>query len=132
MVSSIKGQNTRPEMQVRRFLHGRGFRFRITRKDLPGKPDLTLPRWNAAIFVHGCFWHSHANCRYAAVPKTRPEFWEAKLAANTARDVRAVRLLHDLSWRVITVWECSLRNSAELTLKELEKAIRSDVAYIEL
>lgn len=132
MMSSIRGRDTKPELHVRRHLHGRGFRFRLNRNDLPGKPDLILPRWNTAIFVHGCFWHQHKNCPYAVMPKTRPEFWQSKLAANSARDVRSVQLLQELSWRVIVVWECSLRNAPELTMNRLEEAIRSDASFIEI
>src|SRR5690554_2960017 len=88
MMSAIGGRNTKPEIIVRKFLHARGFRFRLHVKDLPGRPDIVLPKWKACVFVHGCFWHRHANCRYATTPKTRPEFWAEKFRENVARDQR--------------------------------------------
>ena len=88
MMSGIKGKNTRPELALRRALHARGFRYRLHDKRLPGKPDLILPRFRAAIFVHGCFWHRHEGCKYATTPATRPEFWQAKFRENAERDQR--------------------------------------------
>lgn len=111
MMSGIRGRNTKPEMIVRKALFAAGFRFRLHRGDLPGRPDVVLPGKRVAVFVHGCFWHAHSGCRYAKVPATRREFWEAKLAANVERDRRDVaRLLAD-DWRVLIVWECSTRPS---------------------
>jgi DNA mismatch endonuclease (patch repair protein) len=132
MMASIRARDTKPELQVRRYLHARGLRFRLVRKDLPGKPDLVLPRWQAAIFVHGCFWHGHAGCRYATVPKTRTVFWQSKIAANAARDARSVDALLALGWRVIVVWECALRDARDSKLRELEEAIRSVVQQAEI
>jgi DNA mismatch endonuclease (patch repair protein) len=132
MMASIRARDTKPELQVRRYLHSRGLRFRLVRKDLPGKPDLVLPRWHAAIFVHGCFWHGHAGCRYATVPKTRTDSWTSKIAANSARDERSVKSLIALGWRVIVAWECALRDAPETTLRKLEKAIRSGVRQAEI
>lgn len=123
MMSGIRGKNTKPELALRRALHARGFRFRLHSGKVHGRPDLVLPKHRAVVFVHGCFWHRHKGCRYAAVPATRPEFWRAKFDANAARD-SAVRtsLLQD-GWRVATVWECALRkpekvNSAITMLEE--------------
>jgi DNA mismatch endonuclease (patch repair protein) len=132
MMASIRARDTKPELQVRRYLHARGFRFRLVHKDLPGKPDLVLPRWQTAIFVHGCFWHGHAGCRYATVPKTRTDFWKSKIAANAARDARSVDALLALGWRVIVVWECALRDACDFKLRELEEAIRSAVQQTEI
>lgn len=132
MMASIRARDTKPELQVRRYLHACGLRFRLVRKDLPGKPDLVLPRWQAVIFVHGCFWHGHAGCRYATVPKTRTEFWTSKIAANAARDARSVDALIALGWRVIVVWECALRDEPDSTLRSLEKTIRSGVQLTEI
>lgn len=132
MMASIRARDTKPELQVRRYLHSRGFRFRLVRKDLPGKPDLVLTRWQVAIFVHGCFWHGHVECRYATVPRTRTEFWAAKIAANATRDARAIDALIALGWRVIVVWECALRDAHDSTLRKLEKTIRSDVQQTEI
>ena len=112
---AIKGQDTRPELVVRRLLHEMGYRFRLHRRDLPGRPDIVLPRFHVALFVHGCFWHRH-RCRYGKVcPSTRAEFWKAKFAANRTRDARVRRKLRTLGWRVIVIWECQTRNRAELT-----------------
>lgn len=111
MMAGIKGKNSRPEVLVRRLLFADGFRFRLHRRDLPGTPDIVLPGRRVAIFVHGCFWHQHQGCRFAKMPATRPEFWRVKLAANVDRDHRSVDALRTLGWRVLFVWECSLRES---------------------
>ena len=106
MMAAIKGRDTKPEMIVRRGLHRRGFRFRLHDRALPGRPDLIFPRHRAVIFVHGCFWHGH-DCPFFRWPKSRPEFWRAKIGANIERD-RAVRTaLRAADWRVLTVWECA-------------------------
>ena len=110
LMAGIKGKNTKPELVVRRFLHAHGYRFRLHRRDLPGKPDILLPRLKACIFVHGCFWHRHANCKYAVLPKTRIDFWTKKLESNVARDLKVMKELTDKGWHVITVWECELKN----------------------
>lgn len=116
MMSGIRGRNTKPEMIVRKALFAAGFRFRLHRGDLPGRPDVVLPGKRVAVFVNGCFWHAHPGCRYAKLPATRREFWEAKLAANVERDRRDVaRLLAD-GWRVLIVWECSTRSSGAVKL----------------
>lgn len=112
MMSSIKGKNTKPELAVRRFLHASGFRFRLHRKDLPGKPDVVLPRYQLAIFVHGCFWHRHAGCFYSTIPASRENFWRAKLDGNALRDVSHVSELLGGGWRVLVVWECGLKHSS--------------------
>jgi DNA mismatch endonuclease (patch repair protein) len=109
MMSGIQGKNTSPEMLIRKALHARGFRFRIHVKHLPGKPDLVLPKYKAAVFIHGCFWHGH-NCRYFKVPQTRPEFWLEKIGKNQARDELQVAALCALGWRVLVIWECAVRS----------------------
>ena len=111
MMSGIRGRNTKPEIVVRKALFAAGFRFRLHRKDLPGCPDLVLPRHRVAVFVHGCFWHAHPGCRYAKTPATRREFWETKLASNVERDHRAREDLLSAGWRVLVVWECATRSS---------------------
>lgn len=111
MMSAIGGRNTKPEIIVRKFLHARGFRFRLHVKDLPGRPDIVLPKWKACIFVHGCFWHRHANCRYATTPKTRPEFWAEKFRENIARDQRNLDALQAAGWSCHVIWECELKSS---------------------
>ncbi|WXF86266.1 DNA mismatch endonuclease Vsr [Pseudomonas syringae pv. atrofaciens] len=109
MMSGIRGKNTRPELLVRKFLHAHGFRFRLHRKDLPGNPDIVLPKLKTCIFVHGCFWHRHPGCRYATMPKTRPEFWTEKFSKNVARDAKSILALRQLGWRTIIIWECQLK-----------------------
>jgi len=109
MMSAIRGKDTAPEMIVRRFLHRRGYRYRIHRSDLPGKPDLVLPRLKVCIFVHGCFWHRHPGCAFAATPKTRPEFWNEKFQKNVMRDHSNVEALESAGWRVLIIWECELK-----------------------
>ena len=108
IMRAIKQKNTKPELAVRRLLHAMGFRFRLHRRDLPGRPDIVLPRRKTVIFVHGCFWHQHAGCRLANVPRTRTEYWLPKLARNQERDASAQALLEELGWRVLVVWECEL------------------------
>lgn len=116
MMSGIRGKNTRPELLVRKLLFAAGYRFRLHRKDLPGAPDVVLPGRKVAIFVHGCFWHMHAHCKYAKLPASRPDFWKAKLAGNVERDQKAIDALTSNGWRVLTVWECSTRNVESLPM----------------
>lgn len=111
MMAGIRGRNTKPEVKVRKALHALGFRFARNSKGLPGRPDLVLPRWKVAVFVNGCFWHWHG-CHLSRIPASNAEFWLAKLTGNRARDVRVVSQLLGNGWRVLTVWECSLRGSA--------------------
>ncbi|WP_312218746.1 very short patch repair endonuclease [Brevundimonas sp.] len=125
MMSGIRGADTRPELLVRRHLHAAGFRFRLHARALRGRPDLVLPRWKAAIFVHGCFWHRHPGCRYATTPATRPEFWREKFERNLQRDAAVRVALEDEGWRVATVWECALRRDPAQTLDALAAWIRS-------
>lgn len=132
MMSSIRGRDTKPEMLVRRYLHSRGMRFRIHRRDLPGRPDLTLPKWNAAIFIHGCFWHGHEQCRYFRLPATRTDFWKTKISGNAVRDARAEDGLRNLGWRVLVVWECAMRDHTTATLETLFEQIRGGATYVEL
>ena len=110
-MSSIRGKNTKPEIQVRQGLHARGFRFRLQDKKLPGRPDIVLPKYGVAIMVNGCFWHGHKGCRYATVPKSNVEFWTAKIQRNRHRDQVTEAHLTALGWHVITVWECELRGA---------------------
>lgn len=109
-MAAIRGSNTKPELAVRKFLHRNGFRFRLHRKDLPGKPDIVLPKYRTAIFVHGCFWHLHG-CKNTVIPKTRTEWWTAKLEGNRARDERNRRRMEEMGWQVITIWECETSSS---------------------
>ena len=111
-MSRIKGKNTKPEMLVRKFLHANGFRYRLHVKDLPGKPDIVLSKYKTVIFVHGCFWHGHAHCKYYVIPKTRTEWWVNKINTNIANDKKAVTLLKEQCWSVIILWECELKPSS--------------------
>lgn len=121
-MSGIRGKNTKPELIVRRFLHAAGFRFRLHVRQLPGNPDIVLPRYRAAIFVHGCFWHQHPGCRFAYTPKSNAEFWLAKLNGNVQRDSTKKSLLKAAGWHVHTVWECEIAEEARLS--RLVRAIR--------
>lgn len=119
-MSQIKGKNTRPEFLVRKFLFANGFRYRLHDKKLPGKPDIVLPKYKTVIFVNGCFWHGHENCKYFVIPKTRTEWWLNKINRNQKKDFESVSLLNKHGWKVITVWECELKsNKRENTLKNL-------------
>jgi DNA mismatch endonuclease, patch repair protein len=125
-MAAIKGANTKPEMRVRSLLHSLGYRFRLHRKNLPGKPDIVLPKYRAAVFVHGCFWHCH-DCRYGKVlPATRAEFWAAKRAGNVLRDRRKQEELEGAGWRVETIWECETRDGGKLRslLEEMLRRLR--------
>jgi DNA mismatch endonuclease, patch repair protein len=122
-MSRIKGKNTKPELLVRKFLHAQGYRNRLHgltpgpsprggeggKQYLPGKPDIVLPKYKTVIFIHGCFWHGHKNCKYFKIPKTRTQWWADKINTNKANDAKAVRALKKEGWRVVTVWECRLR-----------------------
>ncbi|MCL4674143.1 MAG: DNA mismatch endonuclease Vsr [Sphingomonadaceae bacterium] len=132
MMAGIGAKDTQPELVVRRALHGLGYRFRLHRKDLPGRPDIVLPRWNTAILVHGCFWHGHENCPLFRLPKSRTEFWAEKIGSNRLRDEKVRRNLVDLGWRVLEVWECATKGRSALSwtalLDELENAIKANQA----
>jgi len=108
VMSRIRSKNTKPELSLRSWLHKNGFRFRIHRKDLPGKPDIVLPKYKTVIFVHGCFWHYHATCREGRIPNTNSKFWHEKLSKNISRDLLHQEKLVELGWRVVIVWECEL------------------------
>lgn len=108
-MTAIKGRNTKPEMLVRRVLFARGFRFRIHRKELPGNPDIVLRKYKTVIFVNGCFWHRHENCKYASTPAANAAFWQKKFRENVARDLRNCELLRKMGWNVVIIWECQLK-----------------------
>ncbi|WP_085836973.1 very short patch repair endonuclease [Aquimixticola soesokkakensis] len=120
MMAANRRRDTRPELMVRRYLHAQGLRYRLDVRKLPGSPDIVLARYRAVIFVHGCFWHRHEGCRFAAEPKSNQDFWAAKFAANIERDRNATTALNNANWRVGIVWECALRgDSREQALAEL-------------
>ncbi|MFT3734803.1 MAG: very short patch repair endonuclease [Rhodocyclaceae bacterium] len=124
MMASIRGKNTRPELLVRKYLHSQGLRFRLNVRSLPGSPDLVLPRYHVALFVHGCFWHRHQGCRFAYNPKSNAARWQTKFSENVQRDIATQQQLVALGWRVLVVWECALRASdRQLVLGELADEI---------
>lgn len=126
MMSGIRGRDTKPEVTVRKYLHAQGLRYRIAPKTLPGKPDIVLPKYKTVVFVHGCFWHRHENCRFSATPATNVEFWQTKLKANVVRDARNTALLEQLGWRVLVVWECEVKLGAFLGLPmQIRDTLRS-------
>lgn len=109
VMSHVKGRHTQCELRVRRLLHSMGFRFRLHRADLPGKPDIVLPKYRKVVFVHGCFWHGHAGCPRAKRPSTNREFWDRKLDGNIARDAKAINDLKLAGWGALVIWQCELR-----------------------
>jgi len=115
VMSRVKGRNTAPEIKVRRALHSMGYRFRLHREDLPGKPDIVLPKYRLCIFVHGCYWHQHLGCKRATFPKSNKEFWINKFMQNKTRDEVATSSLVDLGWKVCVIWECQTKASCELS-----------------
>jgi len=110
VMSRIRGRDTKPEKAVRSLLHRLGYRFRLYVRDLPGRPDIVLPKYRTVMMVHGCFWHRHTGCRFCYVPKSRAEFWEKKFAENVHRDTEVAAALVRLGWRVVVVWECQIRD----------------------
>lgn len=132
-MSAIKGKDTKPEILLRKALFKRGFRFRIHRKDLPGKPDIVLPKYHAAIFVQGCFWHGHEGCPMFRMPSTRTEFWKEKIQSNKKRDEKNQTMLSKDGWRVLEVWECSMKGSGRMEPNELidsiSEWIRSNILH---
>ena len=122
-MSRIKSGNTKPEMIVRSLLHRMGYRFRLHRKDLPGKPDIVLPKYKTLIFVHGCFWHMHKGCKRSNIPKTNKEYWGPKLKRNKENDEKNKKKLLKCGWKVITVWECKVKDLDKL-VKFLKRNIQ--------
>ena len=119
-MSAIKSKNTKPEIKVRKILHSMGYRFRLHSKDLPGAPDIVLPKYKTVIFVHGCFWHRHENCKYASTPKTRKEFWNKKFTENKKRDLEIQEKIKILDWRSVVIWECETKNIENLRDKIID------------
>lgn len=125
-MSRIRGSNTKLEVLVRKALHARGFRYRLGGAGLPGRPDIVLPKYKTAIFVHGCFWHGH-QCPLYRLPKTRPEFWQAKIDSNRTRDLRVSEQLASMNWRSLVVWECSLRGKPSATQATVFDRLADDI-----
>lgn len=119
-MSSVKSKNTKPEIMVRKFLFSNGYRYRINRKDLPGKPDIVLPKYKTVVFINGCFWHGHENCKYATIPESNHEFWLAKINGNIECDRLTREKLSQMGWNIIDIWQCQLKSrEKETTLNNL-------------
>lgn len=135
MMAGIRGKNTNPELLLRKGLHARGFRFRLHDKALPGSPDIVLPRYRAVIFAHGCFWHGH-DCHLFKWPKTRDEFWRAKIARNQEVDAKAEATLMKTDWRYAVIWECALKGRTRLPIEDVLAScaawIQSDAPRLEI
>lgn len=123
-MAQVRSTNTKPELLVRKFLHAQGFRYSLHNKRLPGKPDIVLPKYRTIIFVHGCFWHGHANCKYFTIPKTRTKWWADKINTNKANDEKAIKALKKAGWKIIVVWACKLKpKNADQTLNKILERI---------
>lgn len=126
-MSHVRSTNTKPEILVRRFLFAHGFRFRLYRKDLPGKPDIVLPKYKTTIFINGCFWHGHVGCKYSTIPETNKEFWNNKISGNIERDKITYSKLESLGWKVIVIWQCQLKaKNREQTLNNLITVLQNE------
>jgi DNA mismatch endonuclease (patch repair protein) len=126
-MSRIKGKDTKPEILVRKFLFSKGFRYRIHVKDLPGKPDIVLPKYKTVIFIHGCFWHGHDGCRYFVMPKSNLEYWNNKISKNLFNDKKHNQSIIEQGWKIITIWECDLKkDKIENSLNNLLDQLRGE------
>ncbi|MGZ8910679.1 MAG: very short patch repair endonuclease [Methylococcaceae bacterium] len=124
MMARIRSQNTAPEIKLRKLIFSMGFRYRLHYKGLPGRPDIIFPGKKKVIFMHGCFWHGHPNCRASKLPQTRKDFWESKIHTNKERDKRNIMELEKLNWKVLVVWQCELKN-----LSNIQEIIRLFLSY---
>ena len=137
-MASIKSKDTKPEVYLRKLLHNRGYRYRLYKKGLPGKPDLWLAKYNTAIFINGCFWHHHQNCKRATIPKSNKDYWQAKLSRNVARDRDNSLALQKMGIKVLTIWECTTTqmqkdlNFREETLRQIESFLKREISELEL
>lgn len=126
-MSHIRSKDTKPEVLVRRFLFAHGFRFRLHRKDLPGKPDIVLSKYKTVIFINGCFWHGHQDCKYSTIPETNREFWEKKISGNIQRDKETYSRLVKMGWNVIEIWQCQLKpKTRDHTLQNLITELKNE------
>lgn len=126
-MSHVKSKDTKPEVMVRQFLFAQGFRYKLYRKDLPGKPDIVLPKYKTVIFINGCFWHGHSDCKYATIPEANHDFWLAKISGNIERDKSNYAKLHELGWNIIEIWQCELKPKfRDQTLTNLLTELRND------
>lgn len=128
VMAAVKSKSTAPEIKLRRFLHSKGFRYRLHKEGLPGKPDMVFAKYKLALFVHGCFWHRHPDCRYASKPATNQAYWDRKFSRNVVRDARQQQELLEYGWRVLIIWECGTKH-AWSEAQEIESIIKSSVVY---
>ena len=128
-MSRITGKNTKPEILIRKSLFSKGFRYNLHSKNLPGKPDIVLPKYKTVIFVHGCFWHGHEGCQYYVIPKTRTEFWLNKINTNIQNDMKNLISLKNMGWNVITIWECETKkkNNIKVLIDQIEKELYNNL-----
>ncbi|KGN85366.1 very short patch repair endonuclease [Porphyromonas sp. COT-290 OH860] len=126
-MSRIRSKNTKPELALRKALFARGFRYRVNDKKLPGKPDIVLPKYKTVIFIHGCFWHGHEDCKYAYIPKTNTKFWIDKITSNAERNKVNAEKLTALGWNVLTVWECEIRHTHKQNLTPLIDRVEAEI-----
>ena len=128
-MSRIRGKNTKPEILIRKSLFSKGFRYNLHSKNLPGKPDIVLPKYKTVIFVHGCFWHGHEGCQYYVIPKTRTEFWLNKINTNIQNDMKNLISLRNMGWNVITIWECETKkkNNIKVLIDQIEKELYNNL-----
>lgn len=122
-MSRIRSKDTKPEMIVRRFLHSNGFRYKLHDKKLPGKPDIVLPKYKTVIFINGCFFHGHKGCKYFVIPKTRTKWWVDKINSNIKNDTKNLKLLNQLNWKIIKIWECQIKKNKERLFIKINKSI---------
>jgi DNA mismatch endonuclease (patch repair protein) len=122
-MSRIRSKDTKPEMIVRKYLHSKGFRYKLHDSKLPGKPDIVLPKYKTVIFIHGCFWHGHQGCKYFVLPKNREKWWKDKIEKNKDRDMKVINEIYKIGWNIITIWECELKENREKTLTDLIRRI---------
>lgn len=128
IMSKVASKDTKPEIFVRKFLFNRGFRYRKNVNNLPGKPDIVLPKYKTVIFINGCFWHGHIGCKKSKLPKTRELFWKEKIENNISRDKRNYEILESLGWHIIVLWECQIRKSNLEVLEQLEMQIKINIS----
>lgn len=132
-MSAVKSKNTRPEMFVRSTLHRNGYRFSLHRPNLPGKPDIVLPKYRTVIFINGCFWHSHKNCKKAGLPKSNVDFWNHKIQSNVERDKKNYSALSELGWRVLVIWTCSCqKKEAPQLLSKIKEFLEGEEKFVEI
>lgn len=132
-MSAVKNKNTRPELFVRSIMHKSGYRYSLHRPDLPGKPDLVLPKYNTVIFVNGCFWHSHKNCKKAELPKSNVDFWRQKIQSNVERDKKNYSDLLELGWRVLVIWSCSCqKKEVHLLFSQIKEFLEGNEKFCEI